>query len=196
MKHKLALVLSVVALVVALFGSTPLGEAGERVRVALFARNAGKVSGIEASRVATPRKLLALDRNGRFPVSVVPPEAFPGYSRADSDARYHGRNARGIALLGASVKRDGSLTSWFNVFAGPPTVSHAGEGIYRVAFPGVMFSYDRAIYAVTPRDEPAAVAAVGFGGGQEIEITFRQPGTGNLVDRAFSLVVFDASLQG
>lgn len=62
------------AALVAGLGAIPVGEAaGDVVRVALFAKNAGKVNGIKAARAPTPGRLLALGPNGRFPASVVPP---------------------------------------------------------------------------------------------------------------------------
>jgi hypothetical protein len=62
------------AALVAAVGAIPVGEAaGDVVRVALFAKNAGKVNGIKAARAPTPGRLLPLGANGRFPASVVPP---------------------------------------------------------------------------------------------------------------------------
>jgi hypothetical protein len=73
MKNRLAVVIALTALLVAVFGATPLGHAAvNAVKVALFAKNAGKVNGIKASRTPTPGKLLALGSDGRFPASVVP----------------------------------------------------------------------------------------------------------------------------
>jgi len=64
MRERLPIVLSALALLVALLGSTPLGEAaGNAVR---FATNAGKVDGIDASRTPKAKKLLALDAKKRF----------------------------------------------------------------------------------------------------------------------------------
>src|SRR5215212_10264699 len=65
----LPLVLGAFALV--LLAWSPLGEAAGR-SVASFARNAGAVNGIKASRKPVPRRLLPLGRNGKFPASVVP----------------------------------------------------------------------------------------------------------------------------
>ena len=75
MKHQLSLVLSATALLVALLGFTPLGEAARDAiprfaRTAGFATNAGKVNGIKASRIARPGYLVALKANGKFPTSV------------------------------------------------------------------------------------------------------------------------------
>ena len=77
-RRRLGLALALTALVVAALGVTPLGEAaGSVVRVALFAKNAGKVNGIKASRIPKPGRLLALGRDARFPASVVPVERGP-----------------------------------------------------------------------------------------------------------------------
>lgn len=62
-------VLSSTALVVAVFGSTPLGHAA-RDAIPAFARNAGKVDGIDASRTPRAGQLLALGKNKKFPASV------------------------------------------------------------------------------------------------------------------------------
>ena len=71
MKNRLPLALSAVALVVALAG-TPISEGALRVvRTALFAKNAGAVNGIKASRVPRARQLVPLNAHGRFPSSVL-----------------------------------------------------------------------------------------------------------------------------
>jgi hypothetical protein len=71
MRSRLPLMIASLALIVALIG-TPLVQAGASdVRRALFASNAGAVNGIKASKTPKPGKLLALDRNGKFPASVV-----------------------------------------------------------------------------------------------------------------------------
>jgi hypothetical protein len=62
------------AAIVAVLATNPVGEAaGDAVRVALFAKNAGKVNGIKASRTPKARRLLPLGADGVFPASVVPP---------------------------------------------------------------------------------------------------------------------------
>jgi hypothetical protein len=58
-------------LVLALLAWSPLGQAAGRT-VASFAKNAGAVNGIRASRKPAPGRLLPLGRNGKFPPSVVP----------------------------------------------------------------------------------------------------------------------------
>jgi len=59
------------AFALVLLAWSPLGEAAGR-SVATFARNAGAVNGIKASRKPVPGRLLPLGRNGKFPPSVVP----------------------------------------------------------------------------------------------------------------------------
>jgi hypothetical protein len=66
--RSLPFVLGVLAVV--LLAWSPLGEAAGRT-VATFARNAGAVNGIKASRRPVPGRLLPLGRNGKFPPSVV-----------------------------------------------------------------------------------------------------------------------------
>jgi hypothetical protein len=73
MGRHLPVALAAAALVVAVLGWTSLGEAAETaVRTALFARNADKVDGISASRTRKPGQLVALNRQGKFPASVLP----------------------------------------------------------------------------------------------------------------------------
>ena len=85
LKEKLPIVLSATALLVVLFGATPLGEAARNAIPPLanrsnFATNAGAVNGIKASRFAQPGYLVALNRAGKFPPSVgqVGPRGLPG----------------------------------------------------------------------------------------------------------------------
>ena len=73
-RQRLPVVLSAAALVVAVLGATPNGFAAFKgvAKVALFAKNAGKVGGITASKKPKPGKLLPLGKNGKFPASVLP----------------------------------------------------------------------------------------------------------------------------
>ena len=72
-KHRVAIALSMTALVVAILGQTSVGNAAVgAVRVALFAENAAKVNGIQASRRPMPGRLLALNARGKLPSSVLP----------------------------------------------------------------------------------------------------------------------------
>jgi hypothetical protein len=78
MKQRLPLTLSALALVVALFGATPLGRAARDLtgvvppfaKKAGYATNAAAVNGIRASRTAKAGYLVPLKADGKFPVSV------------------------------------------------------------------------------------------------------------------------------
>ena len=74
--NRISTTLAAAALVVAVLGITPLGNAAaDAVRVTLFAQNAGKVGNIKASRTPVPGQILALDAKGKFPASVLPKSA-------------------------------------------------------------------------------------------------------------------------
>ena len=75
MRRRLPLILGATALAVALFGSTPLGEAARNAipplaKKANFAANAGAVNGLRASRTPKPNYLVPLGGDGKFPASV------------------------------------------------------------------------------------------------------------------------------
>jgi len=71
-KERLPLAIALAALVVGVLGWAGLGSAAvSAVRVA-FARNAGAVDGISASRSRKAGQLLPLGRNGKFPLSAIP----------------------------------------------------------------------------------------------------------------------------
>jgi Collagen triple helix repeat (20 copies) len=72
MRQRIPIVVSVTALVVAILGSTSLGEAASNAVRATFANNADKVDGIHASRKPTAGRLLPLGKNKKFPASVLP----------------------------------------------------------------------------------------------------------------------------
>jgi len=58
-------------LLLVLLASSPAGGAARR-SIAAFARNAGAVNGIKASRTPKPGRLVPLGRNAKLPSSVVP----------------------------------------------------------------------------------------------------------------------------
>jgi len=59
------------ALLLVLLAASPAGGAAGR-SIAAFARNAGAVNGIKASRTPKPGRLVPLGRNAKLPGSVVP----------------------------------------------------------------------------------------------------------------------------
>src|SRR4029450_12356098 len=70
MNRRFPIILSVTALVVAVAGITPLGEAArDATQVVRFARNADKVDGLHASRSPKAGRLLALNSRRKFPSS-------------------------------------------------------------------------------------------------------------------------------
>jgi len=78
MKQRLPVVLSALALTIALFGSTPVGHAvasavppfATHAKTADYATNAGAVNGIKASKQPRAGLLVPLGTNGKFPPSV------------------------------------------------------------------------------------------------------------------------------
>jgi len=116
MRGRLPVVLSLLALLIALLGWTGVGEAAlksaeKAVKSALFAKNAGAVNGIQASATPKPGELLPLGSDGQFPSSVIPQPASgggggtssPGPNSVGSDQVIDG------SLTGADIE-DGSLT--------------------------------------------------------------------------------------
>ena len=63
--------LVVPALVLAVLAVSSVGQAAHR-SVSSFARNAGAVNGIKASRVPKPGRLVPLGRNAKLPAAVLP----------------------------------------------------------------------------------------------------------------------------
>ena len=76
--QRLSLILSCIAVAIALFDATPIGEAaGSAASKAVpfakrsgFATNAGAVNGIKAAHKPTAGRLVPLGRNGKLPSSV------------------------------------------------------------------------------------------------------------------------------
>ncbi len=73
-RRALPMALSAAALLVAILGVTPLGGAAVQnvTKVALYAKNAGKVGKIAASKKPKAGKLFPLGKGGKFPKSVLP----------------------------------------------------------------------------------------------------------------------------
>lgn len=72
-RDRLPLALSSAALLLAVLGLTPIGEAASNLAERVFfARDTQAVNGLKASRVARPNTLLPLGSDRRFPASVVP----------------------------------------------------------------------------------------------------------------------------
>jgi hypothetical protein len=135
LRDRLPLVIAVTALVVAVLGSTPLGEA--EYNATPFARNAGKVNGIRASRTPKPNHLLPLGPNAKFPGSVV-----PGGERGPAGPQ--GQPGPGATSRYLVVNPDGTIYKQQNVVA----VQKTATGVYQI-------TWDRSV------DDCGFVATVG-----------------------------------
>ena len=203
--------LSIAALIVAVFGSTPFGEdAAKRVvKRALYALNADKVDGIDASRTPRAGKLLALDGSGRFPASVlaggatgpqgpVGPEgpagpagpAGPQGERGEKgDAGEKGDpGAPGApaARFWAVVAADGALLRG----AGVLSATRAGVGLYDIEFTGDVAACAAVGTLAASEGNATATGQIGIGVGPEGAIRVETEGsTGTQGDRAFQIAM-------
>jgi hypothetical protein len=136
-KH-LPVALSAAALVVAVLGATPAGHAaGPLGRIVDFARNAGKVNGIEASRTPRAGKLVPLDANAKLPARVLP-EAARG-AEGPAGPRGPAGPSEAYFSVGRSlpVRMDGTLVRSFDVRQAGSYVVVAKVALATVAgFPG------------------------------------------------------------
>lgn len=113
MTKRLPLILSVTALVVALLGSTSLGSAALNAIVPFakrsgFAKNAGAVNGIKASKLPRAGWLVPLGTGGKFPPSVgqVGPTGAAGPQGPKGDAGSQG--AKGDTGTGGATGAAGA----------------------------------------------------------------------------------------
>jgi hypothetical protein len=119
--RRLPIMLSSVALAVAVLGVTPFGQAaGHAVQLALFAEDSAKVSGFAASPRPRPNTLLALDAKAMFPASLIPAST----KRANQLFL--------LRTLGAIVRSNGALVRSFP--AGAVTSTRLASGRYRITF--------------------------------------------------------------
>jgi hypothetical protein len=85
MKKSIAVAVSLAALTSVMLVASQAGEAAVgAVRVALFAKNSGKINGLAASKAPKPGRLLPLGKNGKFPASVVPTFVGPAGPKGDT----------------------------------------------------------------------------------------------------------------
>jgi hypothetical protein len=101
---RLPVVLSIAALAAALLGSTSVGQAFSGVsfaKRAAFAKNAGAVNGIKASRTPMPGKLVPLGQDGKFPASVglAGPQGPKGDTGAQGPAGTNGVSGWGYYVV-------------------------------------------------------------------------------------------------
>jgi hypothetical protein len=136
--QRLSLILSTVALVVALLGASPVGQAARKLasvpfaKKAAYAANAGAVDGIQASRSARPGRLVPLGPNGKFPVSVeqAGPAGPPGPAGSIGPAGPAGPSGSvAYALVDPNGGAPRLVTSQSQGFSGV-TVGPFGQGDY------------------------------------------------------------------
>jgi hypothetical protein len=139
MTHRLPLVVAVTALVVALLGSTSLGEAAgdlaggivPRAKRADYARNAGAVNGIKASRTPRPGFLVPLGRDGKLPASAVAGNVAAGKGLKTVKVRLatvNGTTANSVAATIAYCETGERATG------GGVIVSNVSQAEYRIVY--------------------------------------------------------------
>lgn len=101
MRNHAAVVLSTLALLVALVGTPATNAAFHAVRLALFAKNAGAVNGIKASQSPRAGRLVPLNSNAKLPRSVIP---------SVSAASINGITASATPLAGALLPLGANAT--------------------------------------------------------------------------------------
>jgi hypothetical protein len=118
MKRRLPIILSVTALVVAIAGITPLGEAASDA-IPRFARNSDKVDGLHASRSPKAGRLLALNRNRKFPASVLTSTGLSGLEIVSAASATDSSTPKSVTVTCPTGKR---------VTAGGARATGAGAG--------------------------------------------------------------------
>jgi hypothetical protein len=182
--------LAAAALVVAALGATPLGEAAtDVVRMALFAKNAGKVNGIKAARRPRAGRLVPLGPGGRFPAAVMPrgaigpagPRGPVGPAGAQGEKGDPGEAA---TRLWAVVAADGTLVRG----RGAVAASRLAVGTYEISFEQPVSAC--ALLATLAAPEGAAGGATGqvgaaVGEPQTLVRTETETSSGTNADRGF-----------
>jgi hypothetical protein len=182
--------------VVTVLSTSPVGDAADDVvRVALFAKNAGKVNGIKASRTPTPGRLVPLGKSGRFPGSVVPPgprgpagatgpHGPPGPA-GPPGAR--GEKGEPATRLFAVVAADAALIAE----RGVASVARVSAGSYVVTFrePVASCAY---LATVAVAEASGATGQIGVGhGATETSVRVEtETSSGSNADKGFHLAVF------
>jgi hypothetical protein len=196
--------LAACATMVAGLAAIPVGEAaGDVVRVALFAKNAGKVNGIKAARAPTPGRLLPLAANGRFPATVVPPgppgprgpagppgpQGQAGMAGPPGPAGPRGEKGdpgERAARAFAAVAADGTLVRG----RGVASVGRLAPGSYEVTFAARVADCAH-IATLTLGEGATATGQIGVApGGSEAAVRVEtETSAGSNADKAFHLAV-------
>ena len=149
MRSRLPLVLSSMALVIAIFGSTPFGRAAiatavplaKRAYLADTAKNAIKVDNIKASRTPTPGMLLPLDASGKLPESIgaVGPKGDKG-DKGDKGKTGDSGATKVLVRFSSSVNGVGTIIATANCLTGEKAtgggyISNASTVAVSASFP-------------------------------------------------------------
>jgi hypothetical protein len=195
-RRAVPLVLALAALAAAAVAA-PLEAAGSHiVRIALFAKNAGKVDGLSASRTPRPGQLVALGPNGKLPASVLPavPQAPPGPPGPPGPAGDRGlpglagEPGKDAAVLWASVAADGTVVR----SAGSSSASRLATGTYDVTFAGPVAAC-ATVAALAAPDGTSSPATGQIGStavGAGVVRVETETSTGTNADRGFHVAVF------
>lgn len=151
---RLPVVLSIAALAAALLGSTSVGQAfsgASFAKRAGFAKNAGAVNGIKASRTPMPGKLVPLGQDGKFPASVglAGPKGDKGDTGAQGPAGTNGVSGWGYYVVPQDIPSKGIKTWTATCPAGQKPL---GGGVAR----GQVGAYDQSILDSAPLVDPDA----------------------------------------
>jgi hypothetical protein len=200
----------------ALLAATPVGAAaGGWVKRALYAKEAGKVDGLSASRTPLPGHLLALGDDAKFPASIVPagpqgpagpmgpagptgPQGEPGAQGEPGPkgetgsqgpvgpAGPQGEPGAAASKRWAVVAADGSLVRG----SGVTSVTRTAAGSYEVAF-GEAVAGCAYVGTLGLGETAGATGQIGVGTA-EAATTVRvetETSTGSNADRGFHLAV-------
>jgi hypothetical protein len=109
------------------------------------------------------------------------------------------QDARGVALVGATISKNGAVLTYFNrTGGGPPRVEGGSPGLRRLYFPGLEnYNFGRAIQSATILDdgyigsEISISTAACSGPCVHHPFVVTHDSAGAPADRAFSYVLFD-----
>jgi hypothetical protein len=192
MKQRLPIILSATALVIALFGSTPLGQAVVSVvpfaKKAGYATNAGAVGKIKASSTPKPGFLVPLGSDGKFPAAVgqsgpAGPQGAKGEKGDKGDKGVKGDPAA-TTIVTAGVRLDGGL---FRSSRSGTTSAHVGTGRYRVEIAGVPSGVN-CVATVTPIYFIAGAYSTSVEGGGGVVLVQIYNSAGAYADHPFNLI--------
>jgi hypothetical protein len=136
MKGRLPIVLSLTALLIAVAGTTPLGEAASDA-IPRFARNADRVDGLHASKTPKAGRLLALNRQRKFPASVLPASGLSGLEIVSAVSATDSSTPKSVTVtcptgkrvLGGGARATGGGATEVSVTEGYPNPANAAQWV-------------------------------------------------------------------